>query len=463
MSRIPQELSELRGADATGAERSARGADPARASERGGSRSGSALTRIAQAEIRQPEIAQADGAQTDGAQTDGAENDGAENDGAQNGGAQNDGAQTDGARTDGAENASAQAEATPSGVGESTSTQKSAAPSEAGQGRATYTVSHRTGFPITRTMASRGVIPDWMAQSLLDRDPEGRMPLATALGMLDNAVAISGDPELGLHAALSCALDTPLLEYASISSLTVRESIQTFANSVMVLNDALEVVVREEGDRARVEFRELAPMNRVIMDYALASFQLGRVQIEPGDGESDTEIWFKFAQPADTSTYRSVFGRATLRFSAPIYALTFPRERLELKMNRADSRLHALLLQSIEQRVAELPQRLGLAERVRALLREDLTGDACSAKCVAERLDMSLRTLSRQLEREGTCFKALLDETRCGLTMRYLLADQLSIPEISARLGFAERASFYKAFRRWFGRTPTEYLRQYRV
>jgi AraC-like DNA-binding protein len=53
----------------------------------------------------------------------------------------------------------------------------------------------------------------------------------------------------------------------------------------------------------------------------------------------------------------------------------------------------------------------------------------------------------------------LLDRMRRDYAKRALRQSQLSIAEIGHHLGFAHPPAFHRAFRRWFGVTPSE-LRQ---
>jgi AraC-like DNA-binding protein len=47
------------------------------------------------------------------------------------------------------------------------------------------------------------------------------------------------------------------------------------------------------------------------------------------------------------------------------------------------------------------------------------------------------------------------EDVRRELAQRYL-ADGLSIAEISFLLGFSEPSAFFRAFKRWTGKTPLE-------
>ena len=76
---------------------------------------------------------------------------------------------------------------------------------------------------------------------------------------------------------------------------------------------------------------------------------------------------------------------------------------------------------------------------------------------VAATLNSSVRTLQRRLEQNGTTFRQLRDQARFELATDMLAETNISVAEISRRLGYEEAASFTVAFKRWSGRAPSRY------
>ena len=91
---------------------------------------------------------------------------------------------------------------------------------------------------------------------------------------------------------------------------------------------------------------------------------------------------------------------------------------------------------------------------LRVLLPERANIDEAAAA-----LRMSTRTLQRRLEHEGTRFSEVLDTVRADVA-RHLLSDpELPLAEIAYRLGFADLATFSRAFKRWTGKPPGTWRR----
>jgi AraC-like DNA-binding protein len=76
---------------------------------------------------------------------------------------------------------------------------------------------------------------------------------------------------------------------------------------------------------------------------------------------------------------------------------------------------------------------------------------------VALLLGLHPRALNRRLEREGTCFRTLVDDARFIRAQQLIVNTDLGLGEIGACLGYSEASAFSRAFRRWAGVPPTHW------
>ncbi len=75
---------------------------------------------------------------------------------------------------------------------------------------------------------------------------------------------------------------------------------------------------------------------------------------------------------------------------------------------------------------------------------------------------MSDRTLKRQLAAEGTSFSNLVDEVRYRhATSRLSRNPDYTLQEIADELGYSDVANFSRAFKRWSGRSPSNWEYSY--
>ncbi len=75
-------------------------------------------------------------------------------------------------------------------------------------------------------------------------------------------------------------------------------------------------------------------------------------------------------------------------------------------------------------------------------------------------LGISPRTLQRRLSEEGQSFSELTRRVQLEVACRLLADTSLSVQEISLRVGFANPASFSRAFNSWMGIPPRDFRRQ---
>jgi AraC-like DNA-binding protein len=97
---------------------------------------------------------------------------------------------------------------------------------------------------------------------------------------------------------------------------------------------------------------------------------------------------------------------------------------------------------------------------LRQALRPLLAREAVHVGLAAEIAQTSVRTLERRLQDSGLGWRRLLDQIRCDAAVEWLSDPGTEISDIAYELGYADPASFTRAFRRWTGVTPSSYRTQ---
>lgn len=101
-----------------------------------------------------------------------------------------------------------------------------------------------------------------------------------------------------------------------------------------------------------------------------------------------------------------------------------------------------------------------IVRRTRQIIMEQLPGGQLDEEAAAEALQTSTANLRQELAQAKCSFSGLLQEARKELARSYIRNSQLSLSEVSYLLGFTKPSSFTRAFRRWFGLSPSDYRRQ---
>lgn len=158
--------------------------------------------------------------------------------------------------------------------------------------------------------------------------------------------------------------------------------------------------------------------------------------------------------PAHAARIEALCGIAP-RYGGARNAIVLRREDAEIPLPMYDAHLARLLE---DQCRAQLKRRQvsGVTGQVRQLILGPL-GLVASIEDVAQHMAMAPRSLRRKLEEEGASFRDIVEAERRQLAAQLLQGTQMKLDEIALQLGYADTASFTRAFRRWFGQAPGEY------
>jgi AraC-like DNA-binding protein len=97
-----------------------------------------------------------------------------------------------------------------------------------------------------------------------------------------------------------------------------------------------------------------------------------------------------------------------------------------------------------------------ISEHVRALCLKALAAHERppSLDALARIFNQSISTFRRRLADEGTSLNEIRQDCRRSMAIKLLERREISLLEVARRLGFAEVATFRRAFKHWTGRSP---------
>jgi AraC-like DNA-binding protein len=161
-----------------------------------------------------------------------------------------------------------------------------------------------------------------------------------------------------------------------------------------------------------------------------------------------------FSRPEYVRDYQKIFP-TELRFDMPVSAIWFDSPALQAPVRRDSSHLDGYLDKSLlDLLIPAIPTRV--SDRVRAYLQVERTRHAHwpDLEQTSAALHCSASSLQRHLAQEGASFQVIRDHLRRDWAVYRLQTSRLSTPALAEELGFADSASFQRAFKRWTGQTP---------
>src|SRR6202008_4974124 len=144
-----------------------------------------------------------------------------------------------------------------------------------------------------------------------------------------------------------------------------------------------------------------------------------------------------------------------LSFASGANQMIFKSEWLDQTANLGNRTTDPAVQALCDELLNDLKSRVGVAGEIRSLLIRDIANPPTLA-AIAKLLEVSDRSLRRQLREQGISFRVLLDELRMQIALKYLRTTRLANEDISLGLGFRDAANFRRAFRRWTNKSPSE-------
>ncbi|WP_109439948.1 AraC family transcriptional regulator [Acinetobacter haemolyticus] len=165
----------------------------------------------------------------------------------------------------------------------------------------------------------------------------------------------------------------------------------------------------------------------------------------------------------ETNDYQYIeLSKIKIHFNQKRNGLRFPKQFLHCKNQNADqvSYQQALLYCDNDKEKLVRETHRDLQKSIRSELLYNSSNGYPTLPMIAERLNMSERTLKRHLQAQGTTFLQLLADVRFTEAKKMLQQKQYSIQDIASIVGYEEATNFIRAFKKTFGETPSQYRKR---
>ncbi len=167
-------------------------------------------------------------------------------------------------------------------------------------------------------------------------------------------------------------------------------------------------------------------------------------------------VCFEHKRPSYFSEYVKLFGINTL-FSQSATYIDLDTATLRTSVATANPYVKNILQGHLEKYVSDLYKTNSLCLAVKRIIHESMAWGEGSSDVIAAKLGMSRQTLHRKLKQHGANYRTLLLEVRKEKALEYLYDDEMTLDEVSNKLGFKEPSSFFRAFKSWFDASPGQF------
>ena len=292
------------------------------------------------------------------------------------------------------------------------------------------------------------------------RSPTTRLPHYQLHWLVEQLIMQCADPEIGLRAA-----ERTLFARADFMGHLIRHFVQLSPDLLTVLRLLADFATHVSGTmRTTVTVDDdvvvitIVPVVESLPELydCLAGACCTLVETLGGTGLRPLEVRLPRPCPTRPQRYENFFGTAVM-FEAPQLQLVYARAALgspATEPGPPDAAPSAALTAHV---------RTSLALQVRTHVLTHLADGVPLLSSVARKLGLSARTLRRRLSDVRSTYVELVDEARRERALSLASRAELDVGRLAELTGFTDASAFARAFRRWTGERPREYMRRARA
>lgn len=314
----------------------------------------------------------------------------------------------------------------------------------------------QAGLPAAESLGAVGLRREQLTE------PDAHIPFKAHVALLENAARALREPCFGFRLGSEIDLtDAGLVAYVALNSRDLGAALRNTCRYLVILTEGSAANLREEAGEAKLLFSFADPegaASRQLHEFgltlvarlcgALTAHRVRPVRIELRHDTACPMLARQLGLPvADRQ---------------PHSALVLDAASLSVPVVNSDPRLLDLLRRYADELLAQQARRDQVVARAERWILDNLHTGEVGVTRLARGLGMSERTLARRLAEDGLTPAGLIEELRRQLADRYLAERAFPLARITYLLGYSDLSAFTRAFRRWTGRTPSQWRAQQR-
>ncbi len=301
---------------------------------------------------------------------------------------------------------------------------------------------------------------------------DSRVFVTDAILMTERALNLAGKDGLSFMLARELRLTIHgTLGFAALTSPTFADALDSVRRYLQLRAPFLSMSQSEAGDNVLVQLRTefdapglypflaetvsatLILLTEQLLDredaekrgFALTDGKLPGVTVHMSKPEPDY-----YPRLANQLPVRFEYGK-------PEEMLVFPKDLLNVRMRLADADASRMAREQCEFELQKALKDQGdITLAIRNMLRMT-PGPLPSLEAMSERFCVSSRTLKRRLAEKDTTYREILESVLKDRAIQLLRYTNQSVSEIAYELGYADLSNFSRAFRKWTGKSASEF------
>ena len=149
--------------------------------------------------------------------------------------------------------------------------------------------------------------------------------------------------------------------------------------------------------------------------------------------------------------------QADLHFDAPVAAIEFPAKMMVQQLTTHDPEKLARAIAQLDRVIGSSSAVKSLKDAVGQAMRRALDTGTISSTIIADRLEMTPQEFRSEMLKTKLSYRNILEEVRKDLFLEQYRAGK-SFAQISQNLAYNDQAAFTRAFKRWYGLSPGQWV-----
>lgn len=159
--------------------------------------------------------------------------------------------------------------------------------------------------------------------------------------------------------------------------------------------------------------------------------------------------------------YTKILTSADIVFHDGPMMASFPVEKINLKNKAFDLQYNLSLKHQVDDLLSMLDQVLPLTEKVKKIILNVQKPAMLTHETAAEVFGISQTTFRRKLKDEGQSFTEIQNEMLESISVKLLSTTTMKVTDIAQYLGYSERSSYERAFKKRLGVSPSKYRKSH--
>lgn len=278
-----------------------------------------------------------------------------------------------------------------------------------------------------------------------------------------SARQLTGRTDLGFETGSLIKVNShDLLGYGLLSCRNFDQVMQMVSRHYHLMTETFTLRYRREGGVGEAIYTPAMRMPLETLNFyyeILVTAHCNQIRLLLGNDVPAYDCYLSMAEPAHGRRYLAL-APARVHFdekALPGVRVVMGTDLLMLPLPMADPRM----VKQIDERCVALGQRPpadndGWGDYITMMLRQ-ASGEIVTLEDLARRINISARTLERNLKKENLQFRDLSQQVRFEKACELLDAPGATVVQVALSLGFSDAANFSRAFRRTVGISPSQF------